>query len=638
MTVVLVALMGAGCVPGARESGPPEPPDVVGPVQPPPPRMGGTGGAGAPPMPIGPTAPGTGIFAGSAVSAAKAPPPVSGGTLLMLSDGKTAFASDPDRDALYLADLALEKLIGTWSLEPGDEPGRAVEDKGGLLHVVLRGGGAIATLDPRAGTLTNRRAVCPAPRGIAYDAASNLIHVACAGGELLAIAPDGASPSQRVQLDRDLRDVVVIGQKLFVSKFRSAEVLVVSAQDGSLLERRRPAGSTAANRPLLTRNPDLNGFAAALPGVAWRMRPTAGGAVMLHQESSNGELGTGMGGYGGGPCKGAMGAALSTFTEAGVNTTSAQLMFAVLPVDFAVSLSGRYYAVVAAGNARGGTPIGAQVYLFAPDQMQGDCVLPPPPPPPAPEVVEFRQPVGEAVAVAFDRMGRVVVQTREPARLEIVSHRGGTIRLSEQSRFDTGHAVFHAATSFGIACASCHPEGGDDGRVWRFTNIGMRRTQNLRGGILQTAPFHWDGEMRDLDILMEKVFAGRMGGPRLPADHLKALGSWMDRIPALPTLAPVDAAAVARGHALFNDAKVGCATCHTGPLLTNNQTVIVGTGPAVQVPSLRGLVWRAPYMHTGCAPTLADRFSAPCGGTQHGVTAHLTAGGLADLVAYLETL
>jgi cytochrome c peroxidase len=82
----------------------------------------------------------------------------------------------------------------------------------------------------------------------------------------------------------------------------------------------------------------------------------------------------------------------------------------------------------------------------------------------------------------------------------------------------------------------------------------------------------------------------------------------------------------------------GCATCHEGSLLTNNQTVDVGTGGAFQLPSLRGVVWRAPFLHTGCARTLADRFG-PCGGDdRHGIVSSFDRAAIADLVAYLETL
>jgi mono/diheme cytochrome c family protein len=241
--------------------------------------------------------------------------------------------------------------------------------------------------------------------------------------------------------------------------------------------------------------------------------------------------------------------------------------------------------------------------------------------------------------VAFDGQGRVVVQTREPARIEILSNRGGTILLSGTSRVDTGHSIFHTATAFGLACAACHPEGGEDGRTWRFQGIGPRRTQSLRGGILATAPFHWDGTLKSLGDLMGEVFTKRMAGPSLTPDQVGVMGRWLDRLPELPASAPADPAAVARGKVLFESPQVGCTACHNGPALTNNTTVSVGTGQPMQVPSLRGLGMRAPYMHDGCAKTLLDRFTPSCGGgDQHGVTSKLSKPQLQDLAAYLDTL
>jgi hypothetical protein len=65
----------------------------------------------------------------------------------------------------------------------------------------------------------------------------------------------------------------------------------------------------------------------------------------------------------------------------------------------------------------------------------------------------------------------------------------------------------------------------------------------------------------------------------------------------------------------------------------------VGTGQAFKVPTLRGVWTRAPFMHTGCAQTLRDRFTAPCGGgDSHGLTSSLSASDVDDLVRYLETL
>jgi YD repeat-containing protein len=575
------------------------------------------------------------------------PPALIGGTLLILRDGTTAVAADPDRDSVFVVDLASERLRSTLLLNVGDEPGRVVQGAGDLVFVTLRRGGAVLSLNARDGKAGKRQAVCAAPRGIAFDPAGDVLHVACAGGELVSLAGDTLTELRRVQLDRDLRDVVVSGDHLYVSRFRSAEVLRVKSADLSLLDRMVAPGSQPANQRLLERPnpmvatppapPTLTMMRAAEPSVAWRMRPLAGGgAVMLHQESSNGELGTEGGGYGGGPCKSPMGAAVVEFHDgAAAPTTSGHLMFTALPIDFDVSPDRKNFAMISAGGAG---PLGTGPVLFGSMSVlfqQGSCVVPPPPD----EVIEFRRPTGEAVAVAFDGQGRLVAQTREPARLEILTHKGGSIKMSDISRADEGHKLFHQMTGSGLACASCHPEGGDDGRVWRFAKIGARRTQNLLGGIAMTAPFHWDGDMKTFNQLMQEVFTGRMQGPQVSPVQIESMNTWLDRQPAVPESAPRDPAAVARGKALFHDAKVACATCHVGPLLTDNSNRLVGTGSMLQVPSLRGVAARAPFMHDGCAKTMMDRFDVKCGGGDlHGVTSHLAQAELQDLVAYLESL
>jgi mono/diheme cytochrome c family protein len=130
-----------------------------------------------------------------------------------------------------------------------------------------------------------------------------------------------------------------------------------------------------------------------------------------------------------------------------------------------------------------------------------------------------------------------------------------------------------------------------------------------------------------------------MSGPDLKDVHIEALADWIDQVPPLRPDQGLDQAAVDRGRALFQSASVGCAVCHAGAKATNNQTVSVGTGGLFQVPSLVGVAWRAPYLHSGCAPTLESRFDTSCGGgEQHGHTAALSTNGRADLVAYLKSL
>jgi hypothetical protein len=249
--------------------------------------------------------------------------------------------------------------------------------------------------------------------------------------------------------------------------------------------------------------------------------------------------------------------------------------------------------------------------------------------------------VGQPTSVAYSPRNELVVQTREPAALFVYA--AGTIsnpssvHLNAESAADSGHDLFHANAGGFVACASCHPESGDDGLAWNFEGVGIRRTQNLRGGILQTAPFHWEGDLQNLDLLMTEVFSGRMGGALMPVDYIEALGTWIDAQPAL-TRTGGDAAAIERGKGLFESLEVGCSECHSGALLTNNETENVGTGLELQVPSLLGVSFRAPFMHDGCAPTLDARFSDCGGGDLHGKTSQLSDADRSDLVVYLESL
>ncbi len=94
----------------------------------------------------------------STVTAAMPPPPISGGTLMVLSDGTTAVAADSDRDAIYVVDVESATMLAAIALQPHDEPGRLVQDGAGLVHVALRGAGAVVTIDPAAGTIVGRQA------------------------------------------------------------------------------------------------------------------------------------------------------------------------------------------------------------------------------------------------------------------------------------------------------------------------------------------------------------------------------------------------------------------------------------------------------------------------------------------------
>ena len=566
---------------------------------------------------------------------ANPPPAVSGGTLTLLAGGTIAVASDPDRDHVVVADLVAWRIAFDVALSPHDEPGRVVEGPAGTVFVALRRGGAVVTIDTATGAIVERRPVCSAPRGLAYDAATQLVHVACAGGELVSLPGLGGPEARRLTLDDDLRDVVVSGSDLVVSRFRSAEVLTVNAA-GAVTSRKRPA---------LTNNKT---FEAA---VAWRMRALADGSILIvHQGGFTGAIavdgkpeasdaGTAVdaaptpapaGTYvSSASCTSIVATMVTLFGADGTSST-VSLQDIVLPVDVAVDTATSLPIVIHAAAANTPAMFMPLSTVTVDPQHADSCEQPSPPPGLSADAL----PPGQLVAIEAGDAGSFFVQTREPATLWRSD--GRMLMLSSESHADVGHAIFHADVN-GLACASCHPEGGEDGRVWKFTPLGLRRTPSLRGGVGGTEPFHWDGDLPTLSTLMSEVFVRRMQGPALAPDQVDALYGWLNTIPALPGIV-TDAASVARGHALFIDPEIGCTTCHTGALLTNNATVDVGTGKPFQVPSLRGVGWRAPYLHDGCAATLLDRFGTCGGGERHGHTSALAPSSLADLVSYLRSL
>jgi mono/diheme cytochrome c family protein len=425
-----------------------------------------------------------------------------------------------------------------------------------------------------------------------------------------------------VILDRDLRDVAVSGGQLYVARFRSAELLTIDA-NGQIAHRENLAGLV------------VDAFSTFTPDAAWRMvaaSPLYGedGVFIVHQRTLNGVVHTSHGGYGDDGndlCSHAIVHSTVTRIIAGQPAEAGPaLPAAVVPVDLAVAHGADEFTVVSAGNAK--IPNAPIIVTF--HSTHGgdgkDCGG------------EARLTAGdiEPIAVAYTLDDQLVVQSREPARLVNVGT-GQQIDLASDSVADTGHDVFHANAGTGIACASCHLEGGDDGRVWKFDGSGLRRTQSLRGGILGTEPFHWDGDQADFSHLGHDVFERRMAGPTLTTEQLAATASWVNSIPLIAK-APRDAAAIARGKALFEDANgAGCVTCHNGPKMTNSAIVDVGTSGKFKVPRLLGLVDRAPYLHDGRAATLIDRFSVG-GGDLHGKTSQLDAAQIADLVAYLESI
>lgn len=182
------------------------------------------------------------------------PPPISGGHMLVHED--LVWVADSARDRLTVARVALEpspdiSVLAEWALPAGSDPQRMSVDDAGQLFVALRATGQIARvrLDTRELELVG---VCEAPRGLAWDPARERTWLACAGGELLALDRRGRIALRR-SLHPDLRDVVFDDRgELYVSVFRSAEVLRLDESLAVVERWRAPTYEASA--------PDLSGL------------------------------------------------------------------------------------------------------------------------------------------------------------------------------------------------------------------------------------------------------------------------------------------------------------------------------------------------------------------------------------------
>jgi YVTN family beta-propeller protein len=228
-----------------------------------------------------------------------------------------------------------------------------------------------------------------------------------------------------------------------------------------------------------------------------------------------------------------------------------------------------------------------------------------------------------------------------------------------------------------VACASCHPDGQPDGRVWQNPE-GPRKTPPL-AGVAHTHPLHYSGDRDEVQDFEYTIRGKLMGGPGLLKGPLKpkttfyppieleehlagrskdldALAIYTNSFPI--TLSPHIVApgkltpAAERGRALFFSNETSCATCHSGPYFTDSSLQKpfklhdIGTGddpaekmpPEYDTPSLIGIYRSAPYLHHGKAKTLMEVLTTFNKGNRHGKTSHLSAEQKEDLVAFLKSI
>lgn len=226
-----------------------------------------------------------------------------------------------------------------------------------------------------------------------------------------------------------------------------------------------------------------------------------------------------------------------------------------------------------------------------------------------------------------------------------------------------------------LSCATCHPDDGQDARVWDFTDRGegLRNTTTLvgRAGTAH-GPVHWSGnfdEIQDFENDIRHSFGGggfltdadfnaetrgqplgaKKAGLSEPLDALAAYVATLDRFPRSPHRA-VDGSLTAEaeaGRALF--VRLDCLDCHSGQALTDSApgklhdvgTIRATSGkrlgeelPGLDTPTLRGVWATAPYLHDGSAATLYDVIDNP----RHGNAARLSQAEKDQLVQFMLQL
>lgn len=229
-----------------------------------------------------------------------------------------------------------------------------------------------------------------------------------------------------------------------------------------------------------------------------------------------------------------------------------------------------------------------------------------------------------------------------------------------------------------MSCASCHLDGGHDGRVWDLSNVGegLRNTIDLTGKGAGNGPVHWTGNFDEIQDF-EAQIRNLAGGTGLMAD--KDLYQWNRSDPLGASKSGISAdldalaayvgslqtsgrsphraadgsltAVAAAGRVIFQ--QENCATCHGGESFADSislQRHNVGTqslssgrrlgGPldGFDTPSLRGLWKSAPYLHDGSAATLSEVLQQRDTSGQHGGLFHRSDTEIDQLVAYLSSI
>jgi mono/diheme cytochrome c family protein len=164
----------------------------------------------------------------------------------------------------------------------------------------------------------------------------------------------------------------------------------------------------------------------------------------------------------------------------------------------------------------------------------------------------------------------------------------------------------------------------------------------LAGRVQGTAPYAWSGSERDLQVHLAATFERLNGAGGLKGVELEALSAYIESLAPPPSTPAARDARTRRGAELFASADVGCSTCHSGAMGTDNERhdvkskTVADKSGEFNTPTLHLVSGAGPYFHDGRYKTLRDLLTS--GKDDMGHTSSLSPGDLDALEAYLRTL
>jgi hypothetical protein len=249
-----------------------------------------------------------------------------------------------------------------------------------------------------------------------------------------------------------------------------------------------------------------------------------------------------------------------------------------------------------------------------------------------------------------------------------------------------GRRLFYDATeplvSGGIGCAGCHPEGRDDGHVWRevpqvagssLVNFRAgpslsvdrsddspplygtaRQTPMLAGRVRAAGPYGWHAESPTLEhriragFDLHRLYSQLAGGGTLHVRAVPLIEFLRRGLVPPPREARELTAQEQKGREIFASPRTRCTKCHVPASEFTDRSAMPLRGFRTpryfdedkqhdyKVPSLLYVGGTPPYYHDGSAATLTDLVEN--NKDRMGKTSHLDPGERAALVAYLRTL